>query len=82
MTIFVTWQLIVTLDSIRNSCDVFHRQDTKNLNVDKQFIFSSKAKDRDSGLDGSEGIRYTSVTGPVSISRTIIITIIIILILI
>ena len=23
MTIFVTWQLIVTLDSIRNSCDVF-----------------------------------------------------------
>ena len=22
MTIFVTWQLIVTLDSIRNSCDV------------------------------------------------------------
>ena len=25
MTIFVTWQLIVTLDSIRNSCDVFKR---------------------------------------------------------
>ena len=25
MTIFVTWQLIVTLDSIRNSCDVFHQ---------------------------------------------------------
>ena len=24
MTIFVTWQLIVTLDSIRNSCDVLH----------------------------------------------------------
>ena len=23
MTIFGTWQLIVTLDSIRNSCDVF-----------------------------------------------------------
>ena len=23
MTIFVFWQLIVTLDSIRNSCDVF-----------------------------------------------------------
>ena len=23
ITIFVTWQLIVTLDSIRNSCDVF-----------------------------------------------------------
>ena len=22
MTIFITWQLIVTLDSIRNSCDV------------------------------------------------------------
>ena len=26
MTIFVTWQLIVTLDSIRNSCDVFHHK--------------------------------------------------------
>ena len=25
MTIFVTWQLIVTLDSIRNSCDVYQR---------------------------------------------------------
>ena len=25
MTIIVTWQLIVTLDSIRNSCDVFSR---------------------------------------------------------
>ena len=24
MTIFVTWQLIVTLDSIRNSCDVLY----------------------------------------------------------
>ena len=23
MTIFVTWQSIVTLDSIRNSCDVY-----------------------------------------------------------
>ena len=28
MTIFVTWQLIVTLDSIRNSCDVYY---TDNL---------------------------------------------------
>ena len=26
MTIFVTWQLIVTLDSIRNSCDVFMKK--------------------------------------------------------
>ena len=26
MTIFVTWQLIVTLDSIRNSCDVYNNQ--------------------------------------------------------
>ena len=26
MTMFVTWQLIVTLDSIRNSCDVFHHK--------------------------------------------------------
>ena len=26
MTIFVTWQLIMTLDSIRNSCDVFLNQ--------------------------------------------------------
>ena len=28
MTIFVIWQLIVTLDSIRNSCDVFFHSDT------------------------------------------------------
>ena len=28
MTIFVTWQLIVTLDSIRNSCDVIHIDST------------------------------------------------------
>ena len=27
MTIFVTWQLRVTLDSIRNSCDVFLLKD-------------------------------------------------------
>ena len=26
MTIFVTWELIVTLDSIRNSCDVFSKR--------------------------------------------------------
>ena len=26
MTIFVTWQLIVTLDSIRNSCDVYLKE--------------------------------------------------------
>ena len=28
MTIFVIWQLIVTLDSIRNSCDVFYQVPT------------------------------------------------------
>ena len=28
MTIFVTWQLILTLDSIRNSCDVFSSSHT------------------------------------------------------
>ena len=36
MTIFVTWQLIVTLDSIRNSCDVYsnkHILSEKNLLV-------------------------------------------------
>ena len=31
MTIFVTWQLIVTLDSIRNSCDVFNWYPPKKL---------------------------------------------------
>ena len=30
MTIFVIWQLIVTLDSIRNSCDVLVREGLKN----------------------------------------------------
>ena len=29
MTIFVTWQLILTLDSIRNSCDVLMYRDMK-----------------------------------------------------
>ena len=35
MTIFVTWQLIVTLDSIRNSCDVSttSRNESKNIDI-------------------------------------------------
>ena len=36
MTIFVTWQLIVTLDSIRNSCDVF------NINIKAQCFAELK----------------------------------------
>ena len=35
MTIFVIWQLIVTLDSIRNSCDVFLR----NLRYVTKYAF-------------------------------------------
>ena len=31
MTIFVTWQLRVTLDSIRNSCDVFYRNPHQHI---------------------------------------------------
>ena len=31
MTIFVTWQLRVTRDSIRNSCDVFSKQKPKSV---------------------------------------------------
>ena len=31
MTFFVTWQLIVTLDSIRNSCYVFKTNDIRNM---------------------------------------------------
>ena len=31
MTIFVIWQLIVTLDSIRNSCDVFFKHPPNTL---------------------------------------------------
>ena len=35
MTIFVTWHLRVTLDSIRNSCDVFNqKQINVHVNVD------------------------------------------------
>ncbi len=37
MTIFVTWQLIATLDSIRNSCDVFCFWECHQLRT--QFIF-------------------------------------------
>ena len=32
MTIFVTWQLIVTLDSIRNSCNVYFRYNSNDEN--------------------------------------------------
>ena len=47
MTIFVTWQLIVTLDSIRNSCDVLwttltnHTQ-THILHVKNIWVLASK----------------------------------------
>ena len=42
MTIFVTWQLRVTLDSIRNSCDVYDKILLQpSLNVEK-YIFSDK----------------------------------------
>ena len=37
MTIFVTWQLIVTLDSIRNSCDVFMHSSNSILG-DSHFV--------------------------------------------
>ena len=38
MTIFVTWQLIVTLDSIRNSCDV--------LSIDKDNLIHTQGETR------------------------------------
>ena len=42
MTIFVTWQLRVTLDSIRNYCDVYDKILLQpSLNVEK-YIFSDK----------------------------------------
>ena len=40
MTIFVTWQLIVTLDSIRNSCDVF--TNIRQLLAQRQIIMWMK----------------------------------------
>ena len=33
MTIFVTWQLRATLDSIRNSCDVYDENDNFHISV-------------------------------------------------
>ena len=41
MTIFVTWQLIVTLDSIRNSCDVFL---ISSMNADKILDFCGNSE--------------------------------------
>ena len=42
MTIFVTWQLIVTLDSIRNSCDVLKtRQCRKAKSVGEKLFCSA-----------------------------------------
>ena len=35
MTIFVTWQLIVTLDSIHNSCDVYSNTWIMNQSIGK-----------------------------------------------
>ena len=37
MTIFVAWQLRVTLDSIRNSCDVFHNVTTLSMLKKKNY---------------------------------------------
>ena len=41
MTIFVTWQLIVTLDSIRNSCDVLCYRCPLMTNIDKQHEYKT-----------------------------------------
>ena len=43
MTIFVTWQLIVTLDSIRNSCDVYTLKQGQNMQNSLFAYFSSKS---------------------------------------
>ena len=42
MTIFVTWQLRVTLDSIRNSCDVFNYALDKGDKLDKYKVDKDK----------------------------------------
>ena len=52
MTIFVIWQLIVTLDSIRNSCDVYRTPNIKLKEEEQQeialqileFYFTKKLK--------------------------------------
>ena len=42
MTIFATWQLRVTLDSIRNSCDVFLEYDSSiEWGVWRTILFST-----------------------------------------
>ena len=45
MTIFVTWQLIVTLDSSRNSCDVFIK--STKIGVFYQYGYIDITKNRD-----------------------------------
>ena len=45
MTIFVTWKLIVTLDSIRNSCDVFLlTEQSGNINSPQSTFFNVLTK--------------------------------------
>ena len=41
MTIFVTWQLIVTLDSIRNYCDVLFLHTTLQPDIMKYFGYTT-----------------------------------------
>ena len=52
MTIFVTWQLIVTLDSIRNSCDVFFKEISltfSTLTMRTLVLPLSQSREKDSG---------------------------------
>ena len=59
MTIFVTWQLIVTLDSIRNSCDVLNtwRIDSFNTRTPKNECGNSCPLPSKKGNTGSWFIR-------------------------
>ncbi len=43
LTIFVTWQLRVTVDSIRNSCDVWNLTDVTLADEDSNSILTDKA---------------------------------------
>ena len=52
MTIFVTWQLIVTLDSIHNSCDVYI---TKRNFSTGYFLYLTKKS-----IDGTGGSNFTN----------------------
>ena len=75
MTIFGTWQLIVTLDSIRNSCDVFFigiETSVFGFLVLAQTDKWCKAISSLSGLESLEGVSWLQFNFSQLLSRPVV----------